>query len=176
MSIVYMPNIIDFIHPIVDGYYIINLYFIEFMFRVDHAGSELWWGLTSYINNQAPLHIPLGFNYIAEGIPTCMPNVLVDYTCYPPGNARGLADRFIYQLHPDFLDLQGQRFREFVAEHNIPFRQVVRTAEHQEVIAGDRLNTTRITFFTWKYILFGSIMFAVYLYSSQGQLIQPVLV
>lgn len=41
-TFVYLPNIIDFIHPIVDGFYILNLHTYEFMFQSHHVNGEFF--------------------------------------------------------------------------------------------------------------------------------------
>jgi hypothetical protein len=166
--IMYFPNIVDFLFPITNGYYIFNLYYFEIMFNSYHIDNKFMWGCTMYLNNHSPYHVPLGFNYILmdSPLPSCFPSLLLDYSCLEAESS------FRLQWYPDYLNYIGERFNRRLIEQGIPIRGI--PEGHDLLVSQNKLYTTTIYFATWKYILSASIILALTLIGLDVQLIQPI--
>lgn len=144
------------------------------MFQSHHVNGEFFGSYTLYLDIHSPHHLPLGFSYARDGVESCFSSSLLNFNCYTPGTFREIPDILIYQITPDCLDYTRRRFATWIRESNIPFRRIAQTVQHQDIVTKSRLLSTTVVFYTWKYILIGSIMLAVLLTCSQGQLIQPI--
>ena len=99
----YSPYIFDLIHPIRDGFYVLNLYFFDLMFTSIHL-PDFVWQTTIYFNNKVPNHIPYGFSYfnLFNGMGSGNPLLIIDYKSYAPFS--GIPSELLTQIKANFID------------------------------------------------------------------------
>lgn len=148
----YSPNIIDWIHPIQDGFYVLNLHYLEFMFTSSHNHQvpTYIWNFTLNWLNGLPNHIPYGFNIfnLFDGMPSGIPRYVIDYMSFSPDMWR--PNTLIGQSNSDYLN----NLLIFENWDIFGIRRPPRLPEELTILdRANFLNTSEVQFTPWKWVL-----------------------